>query len=255
MDTKICAKCEEEKELTHDNFAYDKKARDGYMGTCKVCRNKRVVELRKEHWDEYKSKKSEYCEKNRTKITNQQADYVNRNKDQVIKWRHQYKLENKVKTAAYQRDNSEHIAAYLKVYRQINKDELTEKRKLYVDNHREQVRLNNQKRKAIGKQLSSTLTVEQWENVKLHFNNQCAYCGKSEKLTMDHFVPVSRQGELSKDNVVPVCASCNSYKHTSNFFNWYPKQPFYSKKRERSILRYLNYKQDIQQLQLYIREN
>lgn len=47
---------------------------------------------------------------------------------------------------------------------------------------------------------------------KIH-NNCCYFCGKeSKKLSVDHLVPISRNGKNSKDNLVLACLSCNSAK-------------------------------------------
>ncbi|HIG26670.1 MAG TPA: HNH endonuclease [Verrucomicrobiales bacterium] len=43
----------------------------------------------------------------------------------------------------------------------------------------------------------------------------CHYCKQSfrpEELTMDHVIPLSRDGKSRKGNVVPCCKSCNNRK-------------------------------------------
>ena len=42
----------------------------------------------------------------------------------------------------------------------------------------------------------------------------CRYCGKSQPLTMDHRVPLSRGGRHEIANLIPACKPCNSRKHT-----------------------------------------
>lgn len=91
------------------------------------------------------------------------------------------------------------------------------------------------------------LTIKQWEECEKAFVYKCAYCGKKRKLTQDHFIPLSKGGEYSLNNIVPVCLSCNSSKLDNDFFEWYPKQPFYSELRERRILKYLNYNKKLYQ--------
>ncbi len=65
-----------------------------------------------------------------------------------------------------------------------------------------------------------------------------------KRLEQEHFVPISSNGPYTANNIIPACKSCNSSKRDSDFFSWYPKQPFYSKRREAKILRYLNYDND-----------
>ena len=43
----------------------------------------------------------------------------------------------------------------------------------------------------------------------------CHYCGKkfkSNELTMDHVVPISKGGKSTKGNIVPCCKECNNKK-------------------------------------------
>jgi 5-methylcytosine-specific restriction endonuclease McrA len=86
------------------------------------------------------------------------------------------------------------------------------------------------------------------------FDNKCAYCGKEKPLAQDHFVPLSKGGEYTNNNIICSCKSCNSSKSDKDFFEWYPEQLFYSKEREAKILKYLNYdkKTQTQQLALII---
>ena len=91
------------------------------------------------------------------------------------------------------------------------------------------------------------LTTEQWEDCIKHFEGKCAYCGKKKKLTQEHFIPLSKGGEYSVNNIIPACGSCNSSKRDRDFFKWYPNQKFYSKTRENKILRYLEYDKQLNQ--------
>lgn len=83
------------------------------------------------------------------------------------------------------------------------------------------------------------LTEKQWEIAKNYFGNVCCYCGKKTKLTKDHIVPLHKGGRLCMENVIPCCTSCNSSKRDNNIWEWYRKQPFYEKEREKKINDYL----------------
>lgn len=96
--------------------------------------------------------------------------------------------------------------------------------------------------------LAATYTYKQWCSTKATFGHKCAYCGEDAVLTQDHFIPLSKGGEYTHNNIVPVCSMCNSNKRDLDFFEWYPQQPFYSNVRERKILKYLNYDGEFQQL-------
>ena len=150
-----------------------------------------------------------------------------------------------------------------KKYRADNRDKIREKQNQYLKDHpeirkkqraryiatengyrktREKERRKDQRRRARKKGLESSLTAQQWEDCKSFFNYTCAYCGKEvDALTQDHFIAVKNDGEYSRDNIIPVCHSCNSSKRDKDFFEWYPQQEFYSKMREKRIIKYLNY--------------
>jgi len=44
------------------------------------------------------------------------------------------------------------------------------------------------------------------------YNHTCLKCGATEKITLDHIVPVSKGGLTTFDNLQVLCASCNSSK-------------------------------------------
>lgn len=48
---------------------------------------------------------------------------------------------------------------------------------------------------------------------ELH-GEECLKCGTDEGITLDHVVPVSRDGENCIENLQPLCKSCNSSKGT-----------------------------------------
>jgi 5-methylcytosine-specific restriction endonuclease McrA len=58
----------------------------------------------------------------------------------------------------------------------------------------------------------STLTDDEWKEIKRHYNYKCVYCGEKKLLTQDHIIPVSKGGHHIKENIVPACKSCNSKK-------------------------------------------
>jgi 5-methylcytosine-specific restriction endonuclease McrA/RNase P subunit RPR2 len=89
--------------------------------------------------------------------------------------------------------------------------------------------------------LQCNFKIGDWEKCKIDFNNRCSYCGIEVELTQEHFIPLNSGGEYTINNIIPACKSCNSSKQDNDFFEWYPQQPFYSKQRERKILKYLNY--------------
>lgn len=53
-----------------------------------------------------------------------------------------------------------------------------------------------------------------WNKILEFYNHACGLCGSKESLVQDHFIPLSRGGKISWDNVWPLCRSCNQKKRT-----------------------------------------
>ena len=64
------------------------------------------------------------------------------------------------------------------------------------------------------RQLSSVthFTVAEWQEKKDLLGNVCFYCGEDKPLTVDHKVPLSRDGTNDITNILPACKSCNTRK-------------------------------------------
>lgn len=129
--------------------------------------------------------------------------------------------------------------------KQSRNKELNEKikyNKMWDKKYKEEKRRSTQIRNARKRNLKRDLTPLEWEEAKNYFENECCYCGiKETRLAQEHFIALSKGGDYTRNNIVPACTSCNSSKKDSDFFEWYPKQLFYNKNRERKILEYLKY--------------
>lgn len=78
-----------------------------------------------------------------------------------------------------------------------------------------------------------------WLGAVNYFNYRCAYCGASDSLTVDHFIPFSKGGELVKENIIPACTRCNSSKNNRNFEGWFETQEFYDEEQKQKIYEFL----------------
>lgn len=56
------------------------------------------------------------------------------------------------------------------------------------------------------------------------FNNKCFNCGSDKMLTVDHHLPFSKGGRLTKSNSVILCRSCNSSKNAKHPALFYTKE-------------------------------
>jgi 5-methylcytosine-specific restriction endonuclease McrA len=70
------------------------------------------------------------------------------------------------------------------------------------------------RRRAIanGEPVDEILTLEQWQEIVLRYDNRCLACGEQKPLTFDHVIPIKLGGRFAVDNVQPLCLSCNISK-------------------------------------------
>ena len=73
------------------------------------------------------------------------------------------------------------------------------------------------------------------QKIKDKWDNQCAYCGSDEHLTIDHVVPRSKGGTDFTRNVVCACHECNQNKAHTPMEDWYSSQEFFSMDRYEKI--------------------
>lgn len=77
------------------------------------------------------------------------------------------------------------------------------------------------------KELPSTLTHKQWNDVLDHFGHKCAYCGKNGGvLHQEHFIPAVKGGGYTADNILPSCPDCNQAKFTALPEEWLPPEKY-----------------------------
>jgi 5-methylcytosine-specific restriction endonuclease McrA len=186
---------------------------------------------------------------------------MNKTKEAQARWRDKNREKIKIKNVKFHKEyqekyperkkascrkwylkNVEHRRKYRKKYFVENKEKEMATLKRYRESPEGNpiVRLCLLRRKAREKNLLATLTIEEWGECLKYFDNRCAYCGEEMKtVTVDHFVPVVKNGSLAKSNIVPACKRCNSSKGSKTFDNWYPKQEFYNVGRKYEILNYL----------------
>ena len=284
MGKKICSKCNNEKEATKEYFYSRKDTKDGLRSDCKECTNKRVKtyvidnkerisgnvrksknKYRKNNKEkiskqskEYNlkniDKKKQYIKENKEQIAQKVKEYKGNNKEEILKWLKQYRKNNKRKLnqahKQYYKENKDKIYEYQKQYREENKYKIQMQVKQYYNKNKYKYVIYSEMRRTKKLSLPSTLTMHQWKNIKISFNNTCAYCNRELPLAQEHFLALSRSGEYTNDNIIPSCKYCNSSKGSKDFFEWYPRYKYYSKQREKKILKHLNYNNKIQQLSI-----
>lgn len=265
---KECNDCKRFLPQTEEHYHKDKSHYDGLSSKCRDCRIKATNDYRLKNLKEISERKKVHYEQNK-------SQYATRNK--------KYREENVVMLKEKYDDNLEKRRAWGKSWKERNKERyreqyienyhrnrsiMLEKAKLYRDRNKELLkrktreyhkknplikRLSEAKRRAIKSSLPYNYSEVEWKMCKEYFNNECAYCGQyTKELDQEHFIPVKEKGEYTVNNIIPACRRCNPSKNAKDFFEWYPKQPYYSRKKEIKILEYLGYSKENKKQQLSI---
>lgn len=122
---------------------------------------------------------------------------------------------NKASRIHYEK-NKGRILAKNKIYRQNHPDEF----KIYGKRYRNKLGGEFKRRdieyshKYSAKKggLVHDLTEPQWQETLKACNYRCIYCGKPWE-NKEHFIPVSKGGGYTVNNILPTCGSCNSKKN------------------------------------------
>lgn len=109
---------------------------------------------------------------------------------------------------------------YGKEYMAIWHAENEEHEKKYYEEKGRQISAQSQRRRRASKRLVEiTLSDEEWMVILWHAEGRCFYCGDPWE-EMDHFIPISKGGTHSKENVVPACQFCNRSKGAKDPFEF-----------------------------------
>jgi len=98
-----------------------------------------------------------------------------------------------------------------KTYNKVNKTKNATQKKEYQRKNMGVFVDANRRRRTKMADLPSTLTKEEWLKTLNIFKNSCAYCGCTWT-DKDHFIPLSKGGGFTKENIVPACKKCNTTK-------------------------------------------
>ena len=197
----------------------------------------------REHWNKWEENHPDYVyipsEQEAEVIRNTKINWAKNNPDKVKKTREKYKsshrelLREKDKEY-YQRiisteegrnhlkelrltryhNNREKFLIRAKKYRENNIDKVRLRDEKYRKSHPEVKAFLQRNRKAkLEAAYGNGITKAQFDEMCAENGYRCSYCGKIDKLTMDHVIPISRGGSHDIYNIVPACHKCNSTKN------------------------------------------
>lgn len=214
VSSKICTKCKEEKSL--NDYHFSNKQLGIYARKCKSCRSTQAKEIRarKKEEDPEKLKKTELDRSHRWAKNNPErskelsriryAEWIKSDPEGYEKHLEEKRLKEKERREKDPETYNKKRIIPKKLWKKRNPEKC-----------RAQWRKDNTKRHARVRNAEiCDLTEDQRNEIFSFYKNRCYYCGKySKKLTMDHVVPLSKNGNHTFNNIVPACQFCNTKKH------------------------------------------
>lgn len=194
MGVKRCVKCGEVKPL--DGFYTDKRNPDGRRGRCKVCYG---IASRQRYHDPA-SGRAEYERQWR-------AANPDKLKANQARWRKRHPERDRETTERWRRDHMDQARATQRAWQAANPVRFREK--------------NGRRRARQRTQTFTGFTAAYMASVYAELAGKpCFYCGGTERITVDHVVPLARGGLHHPDNLVPACLRCNSSKGAKLLHEW-----------------------------------
>jgi hypothetical protein len=191
LEKKYCYKCKTTK--TIDNFHKDKTKDDGYNNLCKCCKKEKYLNNHQE-------------EKEKRKIYNEKYKKDGRLQD--------WKIENRKTILEKQRNH------YYK-----NRDKILELKRIYTKTDTAKISCKNKAHKRRAKIQEGTATTKELKCL-VDITTNCYWCNcKLDKAInngfhIDHYLPLSKNGTHTLDNIVISCPTCNMKKGSKDPFEF-----------------------------------
>lgn len=229
METKVCKRCNIEKEI-NDFYKNGK----NYNSVCKEC--KKIEAL-------------QYAKKNKEKIKEYQTNYRIKNKDDLKKYYKKHYIENSEKIKNYHKEYYANNIEKIKDYLKENKEKIKEKRKTYYEKNFQQINTKH-------KEWLRNNKKEQLKYEKDRFHNDKIFKLKkqSRNLIRSSF---SRKGQRKKYKGEEIigCSIENFIKHLLKSFKknygyeWDGKEkvhidhiiPLFEAKKEEDVIKLCHY--------------
>ena len=225
---KKCNKCGRWLVANTVNFYKNKNLKYGIDNKCKKC----ISNYGKKRRDENRKINEELERKRQEKILEikekRSNDYKPKTREQRLEFSKKHKEKN-------DRNREKRIKQY---------------REQYMQSPQGKVAAFNsyQRRRTREKQQGSGITKDQWLEMMKFFGWRCAYSGEylggnenSFNRTIDHIIPVSKNGPNMIWNCVPMLRSLNSSKHNKDMLTWYKTQECFNRERLDKIYQWQEY--------------
>jgi len=195
-----CACCKEVKQATSEFFRPQKQSLSGLKSHCRACENKRSDRYDKEHPEKAKKRNDKYRIVHIDRRRASFRDYYARNTETQKRRSRDYRLQNPAKVKE----------GYIN-WKSLNRDKVAES--------------NGRWRKRVF-DAEGQYSSEDLRHLYDEQDGLCGYCGIriywaiKRDVTVDHIIPISRNGTNNADNLILCCLHCNCSKNNKTLQEW-----------------------------------
>lgn len=202
---KTCKGCEQIQPISNFHKARDNS--DGLRNSCKACTKAKDKARYQANSEEQKQRALKYYHDHKEERAVKSAEWYRLNKDEIAERRKARRLQNiwhykKLERKSYER-NADNRRAFGREWSKANPD------KTRAKNQRRRARLLEAKTFAITA-----------KEIKALYESKCLFCESTNRIDIDHAIPLSRGGSHGIGNLIPLCDNCNSTKYNKTIMEW-----------------------------------
>jgi 5-methylcytosine-specific restriction endonuclease McrA len=176
-------------------------------------------ERRKRNADVIKAKRLA----NRESFNARKRAWHQKNRESQLAAMRRYREEHADEMAAYRATyyatNTEKCCALSRDWHYRNREQNNQRSRQWHKENPIESKALKYKRRRREQEAVHSLTTSEWQAICRYFDYRCLKCGRREpeiKLTIDHVIPLSKDGSTTAANVQPLCARCNTSKGTKS---------------------------------------
>lgn len=228
---KQCTKCGNEYPATREFFNARTKTGEKLHVWCKACANQYARTYREVNGEQLRQNNRIWRQENlETVRENDRRRYANnpdKRKQNVRRWNennHEWVIQ---RNRQWYAENRERQRLVHRNWYENNRSKVREANRRWKEANPERARqvgrIAAQRRRALSAAAPDTLTIEHEQRAIEYFNGCCAVCGRqladlfgTHKMAFDHWIPLSKGGATTPDNMIPLChgkTGCNNSKH------------------------------------------
>jgi 5-methylcytosine-specific restriction endonuclease McrA len=201
--TKQCSECKEIKAVAE--FYKHPTSKDGLGYICKLCARASNARWYKEHPEQCRALNARW-----------RKEHPEQKRANNARWYKEHSEKVRANSALWYKEHPEQKRASSANWRKAHPEQCRALNARWNKERPEKGRTYSARRRTLKRGLPATLTNKEWQRILIKAGNCCTYCdckfSSKLKAVQDHFIPLSKGGPYTKENIVPACQSCNSRK-------------------------------------------